>query len=87
MDYDKDKSKNLTEQSSTWLKTNGRLVGGIFAIIFGALFVVKSKDMLVHMLLFLIGLGLIYYGLVLVNATAATDFIDQKLVWFKNKLK
>lgn len=59
------------------------MVKGIAAIVIGAVLLLCSFKMILHILCFISGLFLVYYGLVILHIKYLTDYID----WAIEKIK
>jgi hypothetical protein len=62
---------------------NMKVVKGLLAVFLGVLCLMLAHKVIVSMMVFIAGLGLVYYGLVMLNMTQVTNFLDMCLAKVK----
>jgi len=58
---------------------NMKMIKGLLAVIFGIICIMLAYKVVVSILFFILGFGLVYYGLTMLGMQQATNFIEDTL--------
>lgn len=72
-------NKQFFAAIGSWCKKNQRQLTGGASIAFGLVLIFCSRSILINVLFFAGGVGLIYYGLYVLRLTAVTRFVDEQV--------
>jgi len=70
------KSQELINKFLSWIKDNGRPVGGFVLILLGIFVISKAREIIFNLVLFTAGLFMIYYGIYFLGFTKIIRIID-----------
>lgn len=78
-EMEKNNKKTERKSDSCCDLPNMKVVKGLLAVFLGVLCLMLAHKVIVSMMVFIAGLGLVYYGLVMLNMTQVTNFLDKCL--------
>ena len=56
---------------------NVNVIKGLLAVVFGLMFIVFAAKIILNIVFFVAGIGLIYYGLRVLDMKQATEYLDK----------
>lgn len=67
----------INNQNSNSNMPNMNVMKGLLAVIFGLMFIVFAAKIILNIIFFIAGIGLIYYGLRVLDMRQATEYLDK----------